>query len=188
MMDLIIDLTKLSFTAPRRAAESLLAQSLDRRTIFGLFLITVCLSVVAIYLTGGPTPGELRSDFPMISSPIRLAIMILAVTTLSAFGIQTAGRIVGGQADFDRIMVIMAWQQWLQFLMQCVLGIFMVVAVPIALVLQFAVLWFSFWIFFNMIRVAHGFDGILKSIFSVLVGSFMGIFALGVLTMVIVGA
>ena len=188
MMDLIIDLTKLSFTAPRRAAERLLAQSLDRSSIFGFFLIAVCLSVVAIYLSGGPTPGEVEQDLPIVASPIRLAIMILAVTVLSAIGIQTAGRFVGGQADFDRIMVIMAWQQWLQFLMQCVLGILMVVAVPVAVILQFAVLWFSFWIFLNMIRVAHGFDGILKSIFAVLVGSFLALIALGIVTMLFLGA
>ena len=188
MMDLIINLTKLSFTAPRRAAERLLALSLDRRTIFGFFLIAVCLSVVAIYLSGGPTSGDLEQDLPMMASPIRLAIMILAVTVLSAIGIQTAGRFVGGQADFDRIMVVMAWQQWLQFLMQCVLGIFVVISMPIAVVLQFVVLWISFWIFFNMIRVAHGFDGILKSIFAVLVGSFLAILALGFVTMIFVGA
>lgn len=186
MLDMIINLTKTSFFAPRLAAERLLALSLDRMTIFAFFLITVCLSVVAIYLSGGPG-GELEQGMPLVTSPIRLAMMIFAATVLSAIGIQSVGRFVGGQAGFDQIMIVMAWQQWLQFLMQCVMGVLSLVAVPLAVIMQFAVLWFSFWILFNMVRVAHGFDGILKSIFAVMVGSFVAVMALGAITMLFLG-
>lgn len=186
MLDMIINLTKTSFFAPRLAAERLLAMSLDRMTIFMFFLITVCLSVVAIYLSGGPMV-ELEPGMPLVTSPIQLAVMIFAATVLSTIGIQSVGRFAGGQGGFDQIMIVMAWQQWLQFLMQCVMGILSVVLLPLAAVMQFVVLWYSFWILFNMVRVAHGFDGILKSIFAVMVGSFVAVMALGMLTMLFVG-
>jgi len=186
MLDIIINLTKTSFFAPRLAAERLLSLSLDRMMIFAFFLITVCLSVVAIYLSGGPA-GDLEQGMPLVTSPIRLAAMIFAATVLSAIGIQSVGRFAGGQAGFDEIMMVMAWQQWLQFLMQTVMGVLSLVALPVAAVMQFVVLWYSFWILFNMVRVAYGFDGMLKSIFVVMVGSFAAVMALGVVTMLLLG-
>ena len=163
------DMTLASFARPAEAAEDLFARNMDRKTALGFLALGVCLSTISNYIT---IPGYLSGtiELEIAISPIVFAVIIFIATLASAWGTYVSGRMFKGTGTLDQMIVLVAWIQWIQFVMQLAISVFMILMPPFAAILQFVLFFYSIWIFLNMVNQAHR----LSSLFTAFGASFLG--------------
>jgi len=166
----LTEMTKASFLRPASAARDLFILNLDRKTVFAFLGLGVVLSVISL-VVGTPDGIEFAQEAPMVLSPIGLTVIIYVATLIASYGIYLVGRMMNGQGSLDRIILVMAWIQWLQFLMQLFISVILFTVPAIVGAFQFAVILISIWIFLHMVDQAHGFDNLWTSLLVSILGN-----------------
>lgn len=166
----LTEMTKASFLRPAAAAQDLFVLNLDRKTVLAFLGLGVVLSVISL-VVGTPDGIEFAQDAPMVLSPIGLTVIIYVATLIASYGIYLVGRMMQGQGSLDRIILVMAWIQWLQFLMQLFISVILFTVPAIVGAIQFAVILISIWIFLHMVDQAHGFDSLWTSLLVSILGN-----------------
>jgi hypothetical protein len=166
----LTEMTKASFLRPAAAAQDLFILNLDRKTVLAFLGLGVVLSVISM-VVGTPDGIEFAQDAPMVLSPIGLTVIIYFATLIASYGIYLVGRMMQGQGSLDRIILVMAWIQWLQFLMQLFISVILFTVPAIVGAIQFAVILISIWIFLHMVDQAHGFDNLWTSLLVSILGN-----------------
>jgi hypothetical protein len=166
----LTEMTKASFLRPAAAAQDLFILNLDRKTVLAFLGLGVVLSVISM-VVGTPDGIEFAQDAPMVLSPIGLTVIIYVATLIASYGIYLVGRMMQGQGSLDRIILVMAWIQWLQFLMQLFISVILFTVPAIVGAIQFAVILISIWIFLHMVDQAHGFDNLWTSLLVSILGN-----------------
>ncbi len=166
----LTEMTKASFLRPAAAAQDLFVLNLDRKTVLAFLGLGVVLSVISM-VVGTPDGIEFAQDAPMVLSPIGLTVIIYVATLIASYGIYLVGRMMQGQGSLDRIILVMAWIQWLQFLMQLFISVILFTVPAIVGAIQFAVILISIWIFLHMVDQAHGFDNLWTSLLVSILGN-----------------
>jgi hypothetical protein len=166
----LTEMTKASFLRPAAAAQDLFILNLDRKTVLAFLGLGVVLSVISM-VVGTPDGIDFAQDAPMVLSPIGLTVIIYFATLIASYGIYLVGRMMQGQGSLDRIILVMAWIQWLQFLMQLFISVILFTVPAIVGAIQFAVILISIWIFLHMVDQAHGFDNLWTSLLVSILGN-----------------
>lgn len=191
----MIDLTRLTLDAPRdpkSVAEHLLGLGLLRPQIISLFAVSVCLSVISLFVSNvsmnGDNPFVIVVGPGLVMGPLPVAIMIFVMTLVSALASSRIGRMFGGQGDFNALLIVMSWLQWMQFVFQMLSTLLSFVSIALSGLASLVIFVLTLWIFVAMVDRAHGFESALKSIVTIVLGSTVAGVSVGFVAIMFAGA
>ena len=191
----MIDLTRLTLDAPRdpkSVAEHLLGLGLLRPQIISLFAVSVCLSVISLFVSNvsmnGDNPFVIIVGPGLVMGPLPVAIMIFVMTLVSALASSRIGRMFGGQGDFNALLIVMSWLQWMQFVFQMLSTLLSFVSIALSGLASLVIFVLTLWIFVAMVERAHGFESALKSIVTIVLGSAVAGVSVGFVAIMFAGA
>ena len=191
----MIDLTRLTLDTPRdpkSVAEHLLGLGLLRPQIISLFAVSVCLSVISLFVSNvsmnGDNPFVIIVGPGLVMGPLPVAIMIFVMTLVSALASSRIGRMFGGQGDFNALLIVMSWLQWMQFVFQMLSTLLSFVSIALSGLASLVIFVLTLWIFVAMVDRAHGFESALKSIVTIVLGSTVAGVAVGFVAITFAGA
>ena len=191
----MIDLTRLTLDTPRdpkSVAEHLLGFGLLRPQIISLFAVSVCLSVISLFVSNvsmnGDNPFVIVVGPGLVMGPLPVAIMIFVMTLISALASSRIGRMFGGQGDFNALLIVMSWLQWMQFVFQMLSTLLSFVSIVLSGLASLVIFVLTLWIFVAMVDRAHGFESALKSIVTIVLGSTVAGVSVGFVAIIFAGA
>jgi hypothetical protein len=191
----MIDLTRLTLDTPRdpkSIAEHLLGLGLLRPQIISLFAVSVCLSVISLFVSNvsmnGDNPFVIVVGPGLVMGPLPVAIMIFVMTLVSALASSRIGRMFGGQGDFNALLIVMSWLQWMQFVFQMLSTLLSFVSIALSGLASLVIFVLTLWIFVAMVDRAHGFESALKSIVTIVLGSTVAGVSVGFVAIIFAGA
>ena len=191
----MIDLTRLTLDTPRdpkSVAEHLLGLGLMRPQIISLFAVSVCLSVISLFVSNvsmnGDNPFVIVVGPGLVMGPLPVAIMIFVMTLVSALASSRIGRMFGGQGDFNALLIVMSWLQWMQFVFQMLSTLLSFISIALSGLASLVIFALTLWIFVAMVDRAHGFESALKSIVTILLGSTVAGVSVGFVAIMFAGA
>ena len=191
----MIDLTRLTLDTPRdpkSVAEHLLGLGLLRPQIISLFAVSVCLSVISLFVSNvsmnGDNPFVIVVGPGLVMGPLPVAIMIFVMTLVSALASSRIGRMFGGQGDFNALLIVMSWLQWMQFVFQMLSTLLSFVSIALSGLASLVIFVLTLWIFVAMVERAHGFESALKSIVTIVLGSTVAGVSVGFVAIMFAGA
>lgn len=182
LMDQIVSLARQSLQDPRAGARSLLALGvpLPARTA-GLLLMAVS---SALFMHLGfllmPATEDPTAQF-MMQSPLRTAFIQWLVLVVSVFLIYRVGRAWGGKGTLSDTLLVVVWLQVIMLGVQLVQLVSLIIAPPLAGIVNLGGLVLFFWLITSFITVLHGF----ASRWAVLAGIFGASFAVAVVLVII---
>ena len=191
----MIDLTRLTLDTPRdpkSVAAHLLGLGLLRPQIISLFAVSVCLSVISLFVSNvsmnGDNPFVIVVGPGLVMGPLPVAIMIFVMTLVSALASSRIGRMFGGQGDFNALLIVMSWLQWMQFVFQMLSTLLSFVSIALSGLASLVIFVLTLWIFVAMVDRAHGFESALKSILTIVLGSTVAGISVGFVAIMFAGA
>ena len=191
----MINLTRLTLDTPRdpkSIAEHLLGLGLLRPQIISLFAVSVCLSVISLFVSNvsmnGDNPFVIIVGPGLVMGPLPVAIMIFVMTLVSALASSRIGRMFGGQGDFNALLIVMSWLQWMQFVFQMLSTLLSFVSIALSGLASLVIFVLTLWIFVAMVDRAHGFESALKSIVTIVLGSTVAGVSVGFVAIMFAGA
>ena len=191
----MIDLTRLTLDTPRdpkSVAEQLLGLGLTRPQIISLFAVSVCLSVISLFVSNvsmnGEDPFVLIVGPGLVMGPLPVAIMIFVMTLVSALASSRIGQMFGGRGDFNALLIVMSWLQWMQFVFQIVSTLLSFISIALSGLVSLVIFVLTLWMFVSMVDRAHGFDSALKSIVTIVLGSTVAGVSVGFVAIMFAGA
>ena len=191
----MIDLTRLTLDTPRdpkSVAEHLLGLGLLRPQIISLFAVSVCLSVISLFVSNVSMNGDnlfvIIVGPGLVMGPLPVAIMIFVMTLVSALASSRIGRMFGGQGDFNALLIVMSWLQWMQFVFQMLSTLLSFVSIALSGLASLVIFVLTLWIFVAMVDRAHGFESALKSIVTIVLGSTVAGVSVGFVAIMFAGA
>ena len=191
----MIDLTRLTLDTPRdpkSVAEHLLGLGLLRPQIISLFAVSVCLSVISLFVSNvsmnGDNPFVIVVGPGLVMGPLPVAIMIFVMTLVSALASSRIGRMFGGQGDFNALLIVMSWLQWMQFVFQMLSTLLSFVSIALSGLASLVIFVLTLWIFVAMVDRAHEFESALKSIVTIVLGSTVAGVSVGFVAIMFAGA
>jgi hypothetical protein len=191
----MIDLTRLTLDTPRdpkSVAEYLLGLGLLRPQIISLFAVSVCLSVISLFVSNvsmnGDNPFVIVVGPGLVMGPLPVAIMIFVMTLVSALASSRIGHMFGGQGDFNALLIVMSWLQWMQFVFQMLSTLLSFISIALSGLISLVIFVLTLWIFVAMVDRAHGFESVLKSIVTIVLGSTVAGVSVGFVAIMFAGA
>ena len=191
----MIDLTRLTLDTPRdpkSVAEHLLGSGLLQPQIISLCAVSVCLSVISLFVSNvsinGDNPFVIVVGPGLVMGPLPVAIMIFVITLVSALASSRIGRMFGGQGDFNALLIVMSWLQWMQFVFQMLSTLLSFFSIALSGFASLVIFVLTLWIFVAMVDRAHGFESALKSIVTIVLGSTVAGVSVGFVAIMFAGA
>jgi hypothetical protein len=191
----MIDLTRLTLDTPRdpkSVAEHLLGLGLLRPQVISLFAVSVCLSVISLFVSNvsmnGDNPFVIVVGPGLVMGPLPVAIMIFVMTLVSALASSRIGRMFGGNGDFNALLIVMSWLQWMQFVFQMLSTMLSFISIALSGLASLVIFVLTLWIFVAMVDRAHGFESALKSIVTIVLGSTVAGVSVGFVAIMFAGA
>ena len=190
----MINLTRLTLDTPRdpkSVAEHLLGSGLLQPQIISLCAVSVCLSVISLFVSNvsinGDNPFVIVVGPGLVMGPLPVAIMIFVMTLVSALASSRIGRMFGGQGDFNALLIVMSWLQWMQFVFQMLSTLLSFVSIALSGFASLVIFVLTLWIFVAMVDRAHGFESALKSIVTIVLGSTVAGVSVGFVAIIFAG-
>jgi hypothetical protein len=191
----MINLTRLTLDTPRdpkSVAEHLLGSGLLQPQIISLCAVSVCLSVISLFVSNvsinGDNPFVIVVGPGLVMGPLPVAIMIFVMTLVSALASSRIGRMFGGNGDFNALLIVMSWLQWMQFVFQILSTLLSFVSIALSGLASLVIFVLTLWIFVAMVDRAHGFESALKSIVTIVLGSTIAGVSVGFVAIMFAGA
>jgi hypothetical protein len=160
--------------------------------IISLCAVSVCLSVISLFVSNvsinGDNPFVIVVGPGLVMGPLPVAIMIFVMTLVSALASSRIGRMFGGQGDFNALLIVMSWLQWMQFVFQMLSTLLSFVSIALSGFASLVIFVLTLWIFVAMVDRAHGFESALKSIVTIVLGSTVAGVSVGFVAIMFAGA
>jgi hypothetical protein len=175
-----------TITAPRDAAQQLVALGVSRKTSIMCVIFTICLTVILFFLdlksSGNPIIFPLLMHHPLV-----LASVMIFGTIWSAFVIGFFGKILGGNENVDDILVLLAWGQAVQVGFQIIATVIALLSIQLAALFQLIVFFLYIWIFISFIDVALKFENMFKAFFVTFSGLIAAFISVSMVMSLVVG-
>ena len=150
-MNFMIDLLLLSLKDPNAAAQRILDLQPSIVTALSAFVATIIIAVVLMFALNGFSTGAILPGFAPIS-PVTLASVMGAGTLGLVGAIWLVGRAFGGSGSFTDGILVFAWIQMLQVLLQVAQTAFMLISITLGGLVSLIATGMLFWILFGLIN------------------------------------
>ena len=166
-----------TITAPRDAAQKIIALGISRQISIMSVIFTICITVILFFLDLNSSSNSIILPL-LMHHPLVLAAVMVFGTLWSAFVIGFFGKILGGNDNIDHILVLLAWGQAVQVGFQVIATLIALLSIQLAALFQLAVFFIYIWIFISFIDVALKLENLFKAFFvtfSGLVAAFISV-------------
>jgi Yip1 domain len=154
----LVDLVKLTLEDPRRGVRAVLnlGVPLPARTA-GLLLMAVGSAVLTHlgFLLLPPANDPVMAF--ITGSPLRTAVVQWVILACTVLLIDRVGRARGGTGNLSDALLIVVWVQVIMLALQVVQLVALVIAPPLAVIINLGGLVLFFWLLTNFIAELHGF-------------------------------
>ena len=148
------NLTVLSVSDPAGAARQLMGLQVPRNILWpALFLVAVLNSIiftVSDFITPGPT--QLGALF---NTPFMVFGMVAGGLILTVYSIYWTGRIMGGKAVIDDVMVLIVWLQFLRLMVQAAVLVLALTIPVISALLVIVAMVMGLYILLHFVKEVH---------------------------------
>lgn len=147
---------------PQLAASQILGLRLPAGTIWEALALASALNALVFFVTIllFPPVGGLGV---MIGSPILMAIVLFGVMTVGAMSLFFTGRFLSGAAEFNDILALITWLQFMRLAVQVGGFVLMFLLPGLASLAMFLAGLYGIWIMINFLKEAQGFETLGKS-------------------------
>ena len=175
-----------TITAPRDAAQQIIALGVSRNTSIMCVIFTICLTVILFFLDLNNSTNPII--FPLlVHHPLVLASVMIFGTIWSAFVIGFFGKILGGNDNIDDILVLLAWGQAVQVGFQVIATVIALLSIQLAALFQLIVFFLYIWIFISFIDVALKLKNLFKAFFVTFSGLIAAFISVSMVLSLVVG-
>lgn len=188
-MDLTIanltGLVALTLRQPRAAARVVLRLPIPMGARWGAVALMAVLSALLMQAMGALLPPPVGPDGEVLTpvGPFFWAGMVAVGMMLTAGLIHAIGRWRGGTGEWPDAVILVVWLQFIQLLVVALQLVVLMIAPPVAAVLEIAGVLLFLWLLVNFVAEMHGFRS-LGLVFLGVVVTFVGfVFAMSFLLM-----
>ena len=175
-----------TITAPREAAQQIIALGISRTTSIMSVIFTICITVILFFLDLTSSANSII--FPLLMHhPLVLASVMIFGTVWSAFIIGFFGKILGGNDNIDNILVLLAWGQAVQVGFQVIATVIALLSIQLAALFQLIVFFIYIWIFISFIDVALKLENLFKAFFVTFSGLIAAFISVSMVLSLVVG-
>lgn len=169
----ILDLARLSVEDPRAGARDLLALGvpLPART-GGLLLMAVVSALLTQLGFRLLPPAQDPFSVFLLASPLRTAVIQWLVLAASVLLIHRIGRAWGGVGSLADTLLVVVWLQVIMLAVQVVQLLALMIAAPLAGLVNLAATGLFFWLLCGFVAELHGFESRVKVLLAILGASF----------------
>ncbi|WP_204114228.1 YIP1 family protein [Shimia biformata] len=187
MIAFLKDLTIETIRDPKAAAHRLMAMNFEREALWTMLVLACVLNTLAFQITNllFPIPEEVLRElagrpelFLFRITPGVMFVLLASVSIGLVFLFFWGGRAMGGNAAFPTILLMVAWLQFLQVMVQVGALVLMLFLPGLAGIFDLGASLYGVWIFANFMNEAHGFGSVGKAflmIFMTMMGAVLGI-------------
>lgn len=147
---------------PQEAARSLLDLRLSSNEAWEALALASALNALMFFITITLFP-PVGGFAIMIGSPIMMALVLFVVMTVGAASLFFTGRFLAGAAEFNDILVMITWLQFMRLAVQVAGFVLMFLLPGLAGMAMFLAGLYGIWIMLNFLNVAQGFDSLGKT-------------------------
>ena len=148
-----------TLTDPARAARQLIAAGLPRQAVWQALLLAAALNAILFSLSNMALPAP--EMFPgFMRSPLAYFALVVLGMVVFVQALSWAGRLLGGQGGFDRVLVVMVWFQYLRLAVQAASFVLVLTIPVLSVLLVMAATVIGIWILLHFIAQAHGLDNL----------------------------
>lgn len=156
------DLAVMSVTDPAQAARILMALQLRRETLWTGLALAVVLNTLLFSLSGvlmpGPTPFPAAFNVPAV-----YLVLVAGGLLLTVYALYWIGRMLGGKASLDDVMVLVLWLQVLRIAVQ-IATLVLVLTIPLlALLLVLGASLVGIYITVHFVDQAHRLNSLTRA-------------------------
>ena len=168
-MNFMINLLRLSATDPNAAGMHISALRPSFGTALSAFVVSIIIAVVLMFALNGFQTAVILPGFPVISPVLLTAIM--GFGTLGLVGsIWLAAHAFGGSGSFAIGILVFAWIQMLQVLLQIVQTALMLFSITLAGLVGLIATGMLFWIVFGLLNSWMNLGSIWKAALCFVIG------------------
>jgi len=161
-------LVLLTFRAPARAAEALIALNQPRVILWQAMFLVIVVSVLAVAMTQVPMP-ELAPDVPppLVISPFSYALILGAALVMFVFALHYTGQSIGGKGTFQGALTLVIWIEVMSILVRLVEFAVLLVVPALDTLMMVLGIGLMIWIVVNFVNVLHRFDNLGKALLTI---------------------
>lgn len=159
----LIALIRLSLNEPRKAAQKVLALSLDRDVLWTALALVGILNTLLVTLVI-ETSGS-NTELPgYFDRPLALFVLITGLMVVFIHAVYWAGLVLGGQGSLMDVLALVVWFQVLRALAQVAIIVFSFLLPAAGFLLSLVVAIWGLWIFLNFLAVALNLNSLYRGI------------------------
>ncbi len=170
----LIDMAIFSIKRPREGLRSVMNFDVPKSALWPAMALVIAVSVLLAYVTLLLSPVDLNAGQVIAPSPFALALILGSSMMLTVLCIFWIGRVCGGTASFDEVLLAVIWLQIIMILLQGIQVLAALVLPPLADFLSILAFVVMFWLMTQFITEVHGFDSAAK-VFFMMIASMFGI-------------
>ena len=175
-----------TITAPRDAAQKIIALGISRQISIMSVIFTICITVILFFLDLNSSSNSIILPL-LMRHPLVLATVMVFGTLWSAFVIGFFGKILGGNDNIDNILVLLAWGQAVQVGFQVIATIIALVSIQLAALFQLGFFFIYIWVFISFIDVALKLENLFKAFFVTFSGLIAAFISVSMVLSLVVG-
>lgn len=180
----------LTLRNPAEAARLLLALRIGRTHLWPAIALVAILNTLTMALPPGPVLAMPVGEQMVSFSPFAFVLIVGAALVMMVFGVDLAGRMLGGTGSFEGALLLVVWLEGIVIALALIRMPFEALLPEWAPALQWAVLLLELWVLANFINVLHGFGSLGLSALAILVviiGTILGASTIAALILLLAG-
>ncbi|WP_163850098.1 YIP1 family protein [Pseudooceanicola aestuarii] len=154
-----VEFGKQTILDPRAAGAQLVRMHLPRDAGWSLLALLAILNGILYWAL---LPAEFLTA--PLDGPVALTLVVGVALLLSSATLTLAGRMLGGQGDFDTLLRVTIWLQVLRLVAQIGVSLLSLALPPLAALASFAVGVWGLYIVTCLVTEAHGFSSLLRGL------------------------
>ncbi|MBU2359842.1 MAG: YIP1 family protein [Alphaproteobacteria bacterium] len=156
-----------SLRDPAGVARRLTSVALPNGILWQMAALVTILSVLVLELGLLLSPTEASM---VAASPLTLCVILGSSLVMMVAAIFWTGRMIGGQGRFAAAILLIVWWQGMALVIQVVQTVALLLFPPLAGIVTLAGLAWLVFALLHLVNVLHGFDSLLKSLGTVVIG------------------
>ncbi|MBE1293302.1 MAG: hypothetical protein GJ677_12505 [Rhodobacteraceae bacterium] len=154
----------LTFRDPAEAALVILGRPVSSNEGWLVVALGTVLSTCLIFLAVGFFPALAPIFAALTQAPILYTSLMFANSALLCFLIYQGGRILGGRARLEEILLGLGWLQVFQVCVLALVLLLAVLSIDLAFWVMIGLAFYGFWINLQFVNVLHGFGSLAKAL------------------------
>lgn len=180
----LLSAVRFTLVNPRQGARMVMQAGVSVQARWLAFALVAVASAILAHASFALLPADVREEVSIAAiSPFVTVVLQGALMLIFMHAIVWIGRMFGGTGQFDDVMIVIVWSQFVLLALEVAQIAVQLIAPPLAAIVGFASILASLWLVTNFIAEAHQFPSVGKTFFGLVVSFLAVIFVLALILM-----